>query len=200
MLHILLQYRYFILLPITIVEGPIVAFVVGYLIQLGYLQILPSAILLFLGDFIPDTAYYFFGFYSNEKKSLQKYVRKLGLTQEREIFVRSMWHDHTKKTLFLSKLAYGLSTPFILSAGIAKYPYRKFILGTMCITVLQYGVLATLGYFFGTSYASISGPLKDFAIAIAIIAIILLYIAYTRFTKSIANSMSGNSKKTNSAQ
>jgi membrane protein DedA with SNARE-associated domain len=189
MLAILLQYRYFILLPITIIEGPVVSFIVGYLIYLGYLSLLPSAILLFLGDLIPDAGYYFLGYFADRSPFIKKGMQRFKLLGDDAHFLKSMWHTHTKKTLVFSKLAYGLSTPLIISAGIAKYPFRTFVTGTMSITILQYGTLMTLGYYFGASYEAVGAQLKEVGILIAVVAVIAIFYGYRKFTQSIADSV-----------
>ena len=53
------QYRYFILFPLACFEGPMVAFVAGTLIPLGYFSPLPLFAVLVLADVIPDISYYF---------------------------------------------------------------------------------------------------------------------------------------------
>ena len=48
--EILLQYRYWILIPLSLIEGPVVAFVAGTLAALGFFDIYFLAALFFVRD------------------------------------------------------------------------------------------------------------------------------------------------------
>lgn len=142
---LLTKYGYFILFPLAAFEGPMVSLVVGFLIYLGYLQFFPSYAILLLGDLIPDTIYYYIGRFGSKRKFMEKYGSRLNLMEK-------LWHEHGKKTMFLSKLAYGLSVPFLITAGLVKMPFKKFISYAFPVTLFQYGVIMTIGYYLGHSY------------------------------------------------
>lgn len=139
------QYRYLILFPLAAIEGPMVSLVVGFLISLGYLEFLPSYAIFLLGDLVPDSIYYYIGRFGSKRKIMEKYGSRLNLMEK-------LWHEHGRKTMFLSKLAYGLSVPFLITAGLVKMPFKKFISYAFPVTALQYGAILTIGYFFGHSY------------------------------------------------
>ncbi|MDO8443534.1 MAG: hypothetical protein Q7S78_00905 [Candidatus Azambacteria bacterium] len=172
---LLTKYGYFILFPLAAFEGPIISLVVGFLIYLGYLQFLPSYAVLLLGDIIPDTIYYYIGRFGSERKIMEKYGPRLNI-------IKKLWHEHGKKTMFFSKLAYTLSVPFLISAGLVKMPYRKFILYALPVTIFQYGIIMTIGYYLGSSY-QLAVKYIDFAGIIIAIVFIIFIAAYTLFIK-----------------
>ena len=148
--QLVLDYRYWILLPLAVFEGPILAFMLGSLVALGYFNMFIVYTILLLGDLVPDVYYYFFGRYGEKKTLISRYAGKLGITEEHFEVVRRLWSTHPAKTMFFTKFAYGLSTPLLVSAGLIGMPLRRFLRYTIVISLIQYGVLLTLGYYFGT--------------------------------------------------
>ncbi len=172
---LLTKYGYFILFPLAAFEGPIISLAVGFLIYLGYFKFLPAFAILLLGDLIPDTIYYYIGRFGSKRKIMEKYGSRLNI-------IEKLWLEHGKKTMFFSKLAYTLSVPFLISAGLVKMPYRKFISYAFLVTLFQYGVLIALGYFLGHSY-QIAERYIQYAYVIVAAVLILFIISYILITK-----------------
>ncbi len=184
-LHLILVYRYWILFPLACFEGPITGFIIGTLVALGYFNVFAAYFLLVMGDVIPDVAYYFLGRYGERVSFLQKYMQKVGIGDEHIGVIRNLWLKHTGKTMFFSKLAYGLSTPFLISAGFIKLDFKKFVAYALPVTFGQYAVLMALGYFFGASYYNtITKSLNGIGIVIAAAVVIgVAYFFFTRFMR-----------------
>jgi len=167
---LLTKYGYFILFPLAAIEGPIVSLAVGFLIYLGYLKLLPAYAILLLGDLIPDTVYYYIGRFGSKRKIIEKYGSRLNL-------IEKLWREHGRKTMFLSKLAYGLSGLFLISAGLTKMPFRKFISYAFPVTLFQYGVIMAIGYFLGHSY-KLAEQYIEYAYMIVAAVLIIFIISY----------------------
>src|SRR3989344_387799 len=179
------QYRYFILFPIACFEGPMVAFVAGTLIPLGYFSPVPLFVVLVLADVIPDLASYFFGRWGKEKSLVEKVGPKLKITPERFELVRNLWHTHPFKTMAVTKFAYGLSTPLLISAGLAHLPLRTFWQYSAVLAAFQYSVLMGLGYFFGGYFAAVESAFVRVEILIAAVAVVFAgYYLITRRVRS----------------
>jgi len=183
-IELVLQYRYWILLPLAVFEGPIITFVAGTLIALGYLNIFIVYPILFLGDIIPDISYYFFGRYGEKKTLISRYAAKVGVTEEHFDTIRNIWYKHPSKTMLLSKFAYGLSTPLLISAGIVGMPLRRFLSYSVPITIVQSSVLLGLGYYFGNYFKFFSDTVQFFQIAIAgLVIVAITYYFLTRYMR-----------------
>src|ERR1035437_5380183 len=167
-LLLLIKYKYLILLPLAMTEGPLLAIVVGFFIHLGYLSLLPSYLILILGDLVPDNVYYYIGRYSSKSKVIEKYKSKLTFLSKHFDRIETIWHTHTFKTMFFSKLAYGLSIPLIIISGNVKLPYKKFILSANIVAIFQYGIFLIIGYYFGRSYELMGKYAKFAGIMIAV--------------------------------
>jgi len=184
-LQLILEYRYWILFPLACFEGPITGFIVGTLVALGYFNPLLVFIILVLGDVIPDVIYYMIGRYGEQNSLITKYMSKIGITSEHMGVLHTMWHKHTGKSMVFSKLAYGLSTPFLISAGAVNLNLKRFIKYSLPISVAQYAILMGLGYFFGAAYYStITKSVDGIGIIIAAVVVVgVLYYLFTRFMR-----------------
>jgi len=169
LVSLLANYGYFILFPLAAFEGPFVSLAVGFLMYLGYFQFLPALAVLVLGDIVPDIIYYYIGRFGNGKKLIEKYGAHLNL-------IEKLWREHGKKTMFFSKIAYGLSTPLLISAGLVKMPLRRFISYTVPISITLYTVIIIIGYYLGSSYQLAAKYINYAEIIIAIFFVIFVAV------------------------
>lgn len=157
----LLTYRYIVLFPIAIIEGPIIAVVAGSLAANDQLNFFLAYFIIVAGDLVGDSMYYMLGRFGRNK-SLHIFGRRIGLAKEHTRKVDLHFEKHAGKTLFLGKLAFSLEIPVILSAGIAHYPYPQFIKYMTAGVLPKTFGLMLVGYFFGFS---IAGAKHDLAYA-----------------------------------
>jgi len=183
-IFLITNYGYLILFPIAAIEGPIVSLAVGFLVSLGYFHFLPAYIILIFGDLIPDTFYYYLGRFGNQKKILEKYNRRFGFILKNLHHLEKLWHNHGKKVMFLSKLSYGLSTPFLISAGLVDLPAKKFFLYALPVTIFQYAVIMSIGYFLGHSYL-LALKYIEYTSIFVLFALVLFVSGYVLFSNYI---------------
>jgi membrane protein DedA with SNARE-associated domain len=172
-------YRYLALLPLAIIEGPILALFIGFMVHLGYFSIIPAYIVMILGDFIPDSIYYFIGRFGHKDKIIKKFNNKSESLSKHLNRLENLWHKNPLKTMFICKLAFGLSVPLLITAGMVKLPYKKFVWQALIVTIFQYGVLMTVGYYLGQSYQLAIPYIKYAGIIIAGIVILFMAIYFT---------------------
>lgn len=149
--HIIQAYGYWILIPLALLEGPIVAFAAGMLASLGYFNIYALALLFFVRDMVMDALYYGLGYFGSQNKSAQRCMLWLGVRDSHLDKIRTLWNKHAGKTMFFGKLSYGIASSFIILAGVVKMPWKKFFAYGALVSVLQFWTLLALGYFFGSS-------------------------------------------------
>ena len=195
-LLLLLKYKYLVLFPLAAIEGPVVSLIVGFLVFSGVLSFWPSYIILLFGDIVPDTIYYLIGYFGEKTKFVQKHLFQSDIFKNHMGVIKKLWTEHTFKTMFFGKLAYGMAIPFLISAGITKITYRRFILHTIPITLFQYGVIMLTGYYLGSSYA-LALKYVDYAyflMAIFVILFIFIYIFATKYAKKKIIAMEKNNE------
>ena len=149
--QLILEYRWWILIPLSIIEAPVVAFVAGTLAALGYFNIYVLLLFFFARDMVMDAFYYALGYYGGKTAIAQKMLRKIGVAESHLEDIRKLWVKHPGKTMFFGKLSYGIAASFIAFAGTVHMPLKKFFGWGAVVAIAQFGVFLGLGYFFGKS-------------------------------------------------
>lgn len=148
---ILLTYRYWILLPLAIVEGPMLAFVSGILVALGYLNPALTLFILVIGDIIPDTVFYTLGKFWSDRPFVKRFALRIGVTEAHFLDAQRFWNEHPGKTMLMSKFAYGVSAAFLFMAGLMRMPWYRFYGYSVSISIAHYVAIMVVGYYFGES-------------------------------------------------
>ncbi|MFA6519883.1 MAG: hypothetical protein WCT41_03645 [Candidatus Paceibacterota bacterium] len=149
--ELILQYRYWILVPLSFIEGPVVAFVAGTFASVGFFNLYFLAALFFVRDVGLDGVYYAIGHFGGRTDFAKRMLNKIGITTDHLEQVRVLWEKRPFWTMFIGKLSYGIASAFIVVAGTVKMPLRIFFKYGIIVAVLQYGVLLFAGYFLGES-------------------------------------------------
>jgi membrane protein DedA with SNARE-associated domain len=150
--HLLIEYRYWILIPFAIIEGPIVAFISGTLASLGYFNIFILGGFFFLRDIVMDGLYYCLGYYGSKTKFAKWTLKKMKFHAGHLEELRAIWEKHPMRTMLIGKISYGVAQAFIMVAGMVKMSLRKFFSYGAFAALVQYGTLLCLGYFFGNAF------------------------------------------------
>jgi membrane protein DedA with SNARE-associated domain len=181
-LHLIIEYRYLILVPLSFVEGPIVAFFAGTLASLGYFNIYVLGIFFLVRDILVDLGCYFLGRYLGKKEFVHRFLHRIHINEEDIENTRKLWHVHPGKTMFFSKLSYGVAAGFIIVAGMVEMPLKRFLFWGFCVAVMHYGVLLVIGYFFGVS---LGGSIEKIFtnVQYGILGLVILGTAYYFFKR-----------------
>ena len=182
--QLIVDYRYWILVPLSIIEGPVVAFVAGTLASLGYFNIYVLLLFFFARDMIMDAFYYALGYYGGRTATAQKLLRKIGVREDHLDDIRKLWEKNAGKTMFLGKLSYGIASSFIALAGTVRMPLKKFFGWGAVVAIVQFWGLIFLGYLFGESFGSIENVINGIHYVILGITIVgILYYILTRYMR-----------------
>jgi membrane protein DedA with SNARE-associated domain len=158
---LLLQYRWEILIPLSFVESPIVAFISGTLASLGYFNVFALGGYFFVKDILFDAAFYYTGYHGVHRPFVQRLLKKVGVTEEHFGDIKEKWERHPGWTMFIGKVSYGIAMGFIVAAGAVRMSLRKFFAWGAVAAVLQYWSLIAVGYFFGASFGSLGGIISN---------------------------------------
>jgi membrane-associated protein len=182
---LLIQYKYWLLFPIVVFEGPIITIIAGFLTSLGYLNFIIAYVLIVFADLVGDVIYYYFGRFGREH-FINRWGRYLGITMERVKKLEKHFGSHTGKTLILGKLSHAVGGYILVAAGIAKVPLKDFIKYNFIATWPKSMILFLIGYYFGRSYYQISKYLDYTAwgtIALVIILILVYFVMKSKAEK-----------------
>jgi membrane-associated protein len=169
--HLILEYRYWIILPLACLEGPLVALVVGALAARDLFDIESAFVLLMLGDILPDFTCFLIGQRAARSGSLGRWLRCDRLGRPTQL-MHDLWRQHGLKTMVVSKLSYGLSIPFLMTAGLTGLPIWRFASYAIPVTMIQYSAFLALGYYLGSYFRAVAS-ISHYAQLIAAAAVLL---------------------------
>jgi membrane protein DedA with SNARE-associated domain len=174
--ELILTWRYVFVFAIAALDGPVTSFIVGVFVANGTLEFIPTFLSLLLGDLSTCIIVYTFGHYFSRLPFVQRMLNKGGVASHVEV-IRHLWFEHSIKTMFMSKLAWGMSSAFLVAAGIVRLPWRRFLILVTAVAAVQYAILLALAVGLGASI----GPANDIfgwlKVAVAVVmAIFIFYI------------------------
>lgn len=181
---LLASYTYAVLFPLTVVEGPLVSILAGFVCSLGYANLYLVFPIIVLGDLTGDCLWYAAGRWGRRGFS-GRWAAFVGITPARLVRVQEYFEKHSGKTLLLGKLTHGVGALILVAAGVAQVRPRRFLGFNLLATVPKSLVLLLLGYFFGQALAQAASLLNYLAFGIAGVAVlaVVAYVVPRRFAR-----------------
>ena len=180
---LLIKYRYLLIFPIAVLEGPIISMVVGFLIYMGYLNGMAAFGLLILADLVGDSLYYFLGRFGR-KRFLHKYGHYIGMNEARILVLEKQFEKNHWKILAVGKTQ-AIGSLILVAAGVAKAPFDKFLWYNLLGSFPKVLFFILVGYFFGHGYLEInrfSGYTGWISISLSVL-LVLIYLAVKLYLK-----------------
>ena len=176
--QLLATYGYAVILPVAIIEGPIIAVIAGYLASQHILNISLVYVVVLAGDVIGDMLHYWLGRYGR-KHMIPRIGSWFGVTED-QLVARERHFDraHIWKTMFFGKFAHAPNSVILVAAGAARVDQRKFLLVTTVATAPKAALFVLIGYFFGQSYREIGAYINDFGLAVVTLLIVFAGVYY----------------------
>ena len=174
----LIAYRYWILIPLSLLEGPTVAFITGTLTARGYFNPYVVYGIFISKDAAVDAVYYFLGRFGAGTRLVRKALRTARVTDQELQHVHALWHRHGWRTMCVGKLAWGLSPVVLMVAGIVAFPFPRYLGYAVGVALAQYAALLALGYYFGQAVGTLSTTIRVIQYLFA--AVVLAAIVYLR--------------------
>jgi len=166
------QYGYLVIFPVSIIEGPIIAVISGFLVSLGYLNAAVVFLVLLLGDFVGDTFYYFLGRWGGTR-ILHKWGKRLGFKEKHIQDGIQYFHTRGGKILLVSKLQ-AIGSVVLFSAGAARMHYGKFIAYNMIGSLPKVLIFEAIGIYGGASFTVVNQYINTFGAIVTASTVILL--------------------------
>ena len=177
---VLLRYRYWIIIPLSMLEGPMVAVATGALSSRGYFNPYLAWCLFVAKDIVVDGGYYYLGRVARDRPFCARLLTRMRVTANEVERVRGLWDTHGWRTMFVGKLAWGLSPIVLAVAGIVAVPVSRFFRYAAGVALLQYVVLLLVGYYVGAAISTVSTGLRIVQYGIAVFVVAGLVYLRTR--------------------
>ena len=180
-LNFLSEWGYWIILPLMIIEGPVVTILSAMLASFGILNAWAVLSFSILGDILGDVALYWLGkiYGMHFVDRIGKYI---GITRKLVLRMEKYFIKHGGKTIFAVKSTTGLCWATFVAAGIVKMDFNKFLGYSFLGGIVWSGFLVAMGYFYGYMWAQI-GRYIEWAGWLAISLAIITFIIITFYKK-----------------
>ncbi|MFA6300804.1 MAG: VTT domain-containing protein [Candidatus Paceibacterota bacterium] len=176
--QLLLTYKYLILIPLAIAEGPIVSVIAGFLATLGVFNIFVVYLIMVSGDIIGDAIFYYIGY---SGKNLFRYFK---INEEKIEKTKLYFEKNHNKAIAGSKILWGVGTAGLIAAGALHVPYKRYFKTCALYSLAQSFIMILLGIFFGQAYITIGKYFNYYASTVSIFAVaIIVYLIFIKIYK-----------------
>lgn len=174
--QLIIHFRYGLLFPAVIIEGPIATIIAGLLTAHGQLGFAVSYLVVVVADTVADLGYYAIGAFGKTKIS-QRLRPRIGITPERLSALRTDFLLHGWKAFLTGKILHGPGIAILVAAGAARVPLPRFLGYNVTITLVKSLVFLLIGYYFGQAL----GLFKQYLDLYALLASGVVVIIVTTF-------------------
>lgn len=186
--ELFVTYRYALIFPLTVLEGPIVTVIGSFLASQGYLNVYAVYAISVVGDLVGDVLYYGLGRFGRHG-FIDKYGKYLLVPPERVKELEGHFGRHSGKTLVIGKLTHAMGVFVLVSAGIAKVPFGQYLLYNFLPTLPKSLAFVMIGFYFGKAFGEINSYLEWVAFggtALVLLALLLYFIpkAIARYART----------------
>lgn len=163
------------ILPLAIIEGPVVAILTGFLSAQGVFDWRWTLVLLVCGDLIGDVLFYWAG--HSGRTRLAGLGRWLGINGFLTPAIEHGLRHNAARMLLIGKWTHSVGCVVLVGSGMLRVHLPLFLLVNLLATVPKTAVLFGFGYFAGDSFP----PIERHA-GLAMAALCLLGIAAIALT------------------
>ena len=183
--QLILHSRYIIIFLLTIIEGPLIMMVSGFLLRLGYLDFLPTYACLMAGDLVGDIAWYSVGYYLGTP-FIRKFGKFFSVNEEQIEIVRRIFHKRKNSILFISKITmgFGFALVTLITAGLVHIPFKRYFTINFFGQFIWTAILIYVGYAFGHVYAQVNDAIGKIFIAGLLLLFFLALIGFGRYLRA----------------
>ena len=156
LLQLFLQYKYWLLFPITVVEGPLITMASGFLVSMHLLNPFIALPIIIAGDLTGDIMYYFIGVFG-ERWKLTRWLLTYFKFEHHKEKVTHSFKKHGGKLLLFGKITHALGIVFLIGAGYAGMDIWSFVWYSLIGTAIKSSALMYVGFLAGSAYEKYAG-------------------------------------------
>lgn len=181
----LIAYKYLLLFPVSVVEGPMITVLGGFLSKQGVFSPLGVFWVVLLGDIVGDAFYYHVGKVAKQA-TLVRFGKYLGFSASNLAHVEQQFKTHGRKLLASGKYTEGVGTLMLIAAGAAGFPYSEFLVWNALVAMPKVFGCVLLGYYFGAAYEQLDryfGYAKEISVGVVLAALCAWFLYSRRMKK-----------------
>ncbi len=165
-------WTYFLISVLVAFEGPVTTLVAAAAASAGLLN--PVLVFLFAatGNLTSDALWYSLG-RAGKIERLKRFAQKPGIKPEMLDWLQSNMNKHAMKVMFVAKLTMSFMIPTLITAGLSKVPWRRWLPPDMAGEVLWTGSLVLIGYYATEAIKQVEKGIEYLGIGIVVTAILV---------------------------
>jgi membrane protein DedA with SNARE-associated domain len=167
----IILYGYAVILPVAILEGPIITVIAAFLAAQGYFNIFVVYAVVVVGDILGDLLYYGLGRFGG-RIARGSLGRKLGIKLASIEKLEQQFNDHSGKALLIGKWTHSFGLVALTGAGAAKMRLGKFVGYSTIGTIPKSLVFLLIGYYVGYAYQKINSYITKGAFLVGIVLVV----------------------------
>lgn len=152
---LIVHYRYILLFPIAVIDGPIITVIAGLLAAQGYLSFTLAYLIMIIGDVVGDIMYYALGRWG-KTRVVERWGKFIGIQPRHLESMGTYLNAHPAKSILFGKLTHSAGFLVLVGSGMSRMPIKKFVWYNILGTIPKSFALMLLGYFLGSQYNKIN--------------------------------------------
>lgn len=192
LLQLLFQYRYLILYPVTIIEGPVVTIAAGFLVSLRVMNAMAALAIVVAGDMTSDLFFYCLGYLSRAWQRLAWVADHFRFKNREEQFV-NLFNRHGGKMVIVGKLAHALAGIVFMGTGYFKINPGRVAWYSFAGALIKAVILMYVGYLAGFAYEAYAQRLEWWALVLSVGSVVLV-ATFFYLPRSIREKILGSEK------
>ncbi|RJQ34216.1 DedA family protein [Candidatus Parcubacteria bacterium] len=186
LIQLLLTYKYAIIAPAVFVIGAPVSLVAGVLLRLDVLELIPTSLMLAVGELAADVLWYWLGMRYGDSFT-ERYGKYVGITSASVAYTKQLFERHHDVIIFTSKITAGLGfgTVIMFTAGLSRVPFRRYMMLNIAGQFLWTASLLAIGYSLGHLFIDVSNIFEKMALVALAVIILASIIGFGRYLRTL---------------
>ena len=176
MLHLLLQYAYPLMIPLSLIEGPIVALAGGVGTASGRINPFFVFAIVMGGGLFQDVVYYGLGRWACRSQTMRRRIENMKSVRKVLGPLKMAWRERLFLTLVASKFAYGLYGPILITAGMTKAPFWRYLGESLALSAVVLAAWEAAGFGLARAYGQLGLAANWVMIGLGVLAIGMLWL------------------------
>lgn len=172
MLQVLIAHAYAWMIPLSLIEGPIVALAGGVGAATGRINPYLTFLIVMAGGLFQDVVYYGLGRRAMRSERVRALLKRTRLLRDGLEPLKTAWRDEMFATLAASKFAYGLYAPLIVSAGVAEAPFGRFLWRSTLLSAVVLAGWLLFGFALARAYGVLGSAANWITAGLAAVSMI----------------------------
>jgi membrane-associated protein len=173
--QLFLRYKYWLLFPITALEGPLITMAAGFLVSTHQINPWIALPIIIAGDTTGDVLYYGIGWFGERTRFSRWVIKKFNFERHKER-VKAEFEKRGGKLLLFGKFTHAFGAVFLIGAGYAQMDLLSFVWYSFIGTAIKSSILMYVGYLAGSAYATYASKFESGSVWVAGITIAVIIL------------------------